>query len=170
MLQIPLEFVKRCDNRVLLHLAVTLQNVQMEALKKQMLAQQNVVDGGKKVDSQTARAGGRGVQDNHELAQLAFLGILQRLNQRHRVVVRHAVGIPGVGKIRVVDVPVFTYHGKRAQKRCKPRVVFRQRLQPQPLRAGTGADFRPVRAHIGLQLSCLALPEGGKITAIFAAG
>ena len=70
MVQIPLKFFEICHQGILLHLAVALQDVQPEAVEKQPLTQQDIMDRAQKPAGQPARAGRRRVNHNRKLPEL----------------------------------------------------------------------------------------------------
>ena len=75
MVQVPLKLAKIRHQRVLLHLAVALQNVEPEPLKKQPLAQQNIMHRAQKPACHPPRAGSRGVDHDRKLAELPLFGV-----------------------------------------------------------------------------------------------
>ena len=162
MLQIPLKFLQIGHQCVLLHLAVTLQDVQPELLEKQPLTAQNVPHSAEKPRAKPARAGGRRIQHDHHLPQLPLLGVLERLDQRHPVVMLQTVHVPRIGKIRIVHMPVLPHLRKRAQQRGEARLIVGQLRKIEPLVRRAGADLRPVRLHQGMELALLPLPDGGQ--------
>ena len=111
---------------------------------------------------QSARTGGRRVEHNDKLPKLPFLGVFQRLDQRHSVVVLHAVGVPRIRKIRVAHMAVLPHSGKLPQQRGKARLIFRNVLHAQALMRRPGADLWPLWLHIRPEPFALPLPERRK--------
>ena len=75
MIEIPRKLVKICHQRVLLHLAVALQNVEPEPLKKQPLSQQNIMHRAQKPARHPPRAGSRGVDHDRKLPEFPLFGV-----------------------------------------------------------------------------------------------